>query len=82
MGSEFAYEDISSQEVAKYTYKYIKEEKILQLLDELEQHSWALKFTPDAFLLYRDLAGNQQRILDNYPQLSLKSLRLLHRMAC
>jgi uncharacterized protein len=26
MGSEFAYEDISSQEVDKYTYKYIKEE--------------------------------------------------------
>jgi hypothetical protein len=28
MGSEFAYEDISSQEVEKYTYKYIKSEKI------------------------------------------------------
>ncbi len=28
MGSEFAYEDISSQEVEKYTYKYIKDEKI------------------------------------------------------
>jgi len=28
MGSEFAYEDISSQEVDKYTYKYIKDEKI------------------------------------------------------
>ena len=27
MGSEFAYEDISSQEVEKYTYKYIKDEK-------------------------------------------------------
>jgi outer membrane lipoprotein-sorting protein len=26
MGSEFAFEDISSQEVAKYTYKYIKDE--------------------------------------------------------
>ena len=26
MGSEFAYEDLSSQEVEKYTYKYIKEE--------------------------------------------------------
>jgi len=26
MGSEFAYEDISSQEIAKYTYKYIKDE--------------------------------------------------------
>ena len=26
MGSEFAYEDISSQEVAKYTYKYIKDD--------------------------------------------------------
>jgi len=26
MGSEFAFEDISSQEVEKYTYKYIKEE--------------------------------------------------------
>ncbi len=26
MGSEFAYEDISSQEVEKYTYKYIKDE--------------------------------------------------------
>lgn len=26
MGSEFAYEDISSQEVDKYTYKYIKDE--------------------------------------------------------
>ncbi len=26
MGSEFSYEDISSQEVAKYTYKYIAEE--------------------------------------------------------
>lgn len=28
MGSEFAYEDISSQEVEKYTYKYIKDENI------------------------------------------------------
>jgi len=28
MGSEFAYEDISSQEVDKYTYKYIKDEVI------------------------------------------------------
>lgn len=28
MGSEFAYEDLSSQEVEKYTYKYIKEDKI------------------------------------------------------
>ncbi len=28
MGSEFAYEDISSQEVEKYTYKYIKSEEI------------------------------------------------------
>jgi outer membrane lipoprotein-sorting protein len=28
MGSEFAYEDLSSQEVEKYTYKFIKEEKI------------------------------------------------------
>ena len=28
MGSEFAYEDISSQEVEKYTYKYIKDESI------------------------------------------------------
>ncbi len=26
MGSEFAYEDISSQEVAKYTYKYLRDE--------------------------------------------------------
>lgn len=26
MGSEFAYEDISSQEVEKYTYKYLREE--------------------------------------------------------
>jgi outer membrane lipoprotein-sorting protein len=28
MGSEFSYEDISSQEVDKYTYKYIKDEKV------------------------------------------------------
>jgi len=28
MGSEFAYEDLSSQEVEKYTYKFIKEENI------------------------------------------------------
>jgi len=28
MGSEFAYEDISSQEVEKYTYKFIKEENL------------------------------------------------------
>ena len=28
MGSEFAYEDIASQEVAKYTYKYLGEEEI------------------------------------------------------
>lgn len=29
MGSEFAYEDISSQEVGKYTYKYLREEEVL-----------------------------------------------------
>ena len=29
MGSEFAYEDITSQEVDKYTYKYISEETVL-----------------------------------------------------
>lgn len=28
MGSEFAYEDLSSQEVEKYTYKYLREEQI------------------------------------------------------
>jgi len=28
MGSEFAYEDLSSQEVDKYTYKYLKDEEI------------------------------------------------------
>ncbi|MDH5776959.1 MAG: outer membrane lipoprotein-sorting protein, partial [Gammaproteobacteria bacterium] len=28
MGSEFAYEDISSQEVDKYTYKYLRDEKL------------------------------------------------------
>jgi len=28
MGSEFAYEDISSQEVEKYTYKYLKNENV------------------------------------------------------
>lgn len=28
MGSEFSYEDISSQEIAKYKYKYIKDDKI------------------------------------------------------
>ena len=28
MGSEFAYEDISSQEIAKYNYKWIKDETI------------------------------------------------------
>lgn len=28
MGSEFAYEDLSSQEVEKYTYKYIKEDNL------------------------------------------------------
>ena len=28
MGSEFAFEDISSQEVDKYTYKYIKAEQV------------------------------------------------------
>lgn len=28
MGSEFAYEDISSQEVEKYTYKYLRDEII------------------------------------------------------
>ncbi len=28
MGSEFAYEDISSQEVDKYTYKFLRDEKI------------------------------------------------------
>ena len=27
MGSEFAYEDISSQEVEKYTYKFIRDDK-------------------------------------------------------
>ena len=28
MGSEFAYEDLASQEVEKYTYKYIRDEKL------------------------------------------------------
>ena len=28
MGSEFAYEDLSSQEVEKYTYKYVKDETL------------------------------------------------------
>jgi len=28
MGSEFAYEDIASQEVEKYTYKYLREEEL------------------------------------------------------
>lgn len=29
MGSEFAYEDLSSQEVDKYTYKYVRSESVL-----------------------------------------------------
>lgn len=29
MGSEFAYEDLSSQEISKYTYKYIKDIKVV-----------------------------------------------------
>ena len=29
MGSEFAYEDMASQEVDKYTYKYVKSETVL-----------------------------------------------------
>ena len=29
MGSEFAYEDLSSQEIDKYTYKYVREETVL-----------------------------------------------------
>ncbi len=28
MGSEFAYEDLASQEIEKYTYKYIRDEKL------------------------------------------------------
>ncbi len=28
MGSEFAYEDLASQEIEKYTYKHIRDEKI------------------------------------------------------
>lgn len=28
MGSEFAYEDLASQEIEKYTYKYIRDEQI------------------------------------------------------
>ena len=32
MGSEFAYEDISSQEVDKYTYKYIRSEKVFDVV--------------------------------------------------
>ena len=28
MGSEFAFEDIASQEIAKYTYKYLRDENI------------------------------------------------------
>ena len=28
MGSEFAYEDLSSQEVEKYTYKYLRSEQL------------------------------------------------------
>lgn len=28
MGSEFSYEDLSSQEVEKYTYKYLRDEKV------------------------------------------------------
>ncbi len=31
MGSEFAYEDISSQEVDKYTYKYLRDEAIVDI---------------------------------------------------
>ena len=29
MGSEFAYEDLSSQEVEKYTYKYVRADTVL-----------------------------------------------------
>jgi hypothetical protein len=31
MGSEFAYEDIASQEVEKYTYKYLRDEKFNEM---------------------------------------------------
>lgn len=31
MGSEFAYEDLSSQEVDKYTYRYVREETVLEV---------------------------------------------------
>ncbi|MEA1989101.1 MAG: outer membrane lipoprotein-sorting protein [Pseudomonadota bacterium] len=35
MGSEFAYEDMSSQEVEKYTYKYLKEEDCTDSTNQL-----------------------------------------------
>lgn len=36
LGSEFAYEDIGSQEVGKYSYKFLKTEKCPQNLDKSE----------------------------------------------
>jgi hypothetical protein len=40
MGSEFAYEDISSQEVEKYTYKFLQD-------DRLDGHdTWLIEFYP------------------------------------
>lgn len=41
MGSEFAYEDISSQEIEKYTYKYLKDET----LDGIDTYVLELKPT-------------------------------------
>ena len=34
MGSEFAYEDLSSQEVEKYTYKFLREDNNLLVVEQ------------------------------------------------
>jgi len=39
MGSEFAYEDLASQEIEKYTYKFIRDENI-DGVDYFVQNSW------------------------------------------
>jgi outer membrane lipoprotein-sorting protein len=45
MGSEFAYEDLSSQEVEKYTYKYIRDETF----DGDEEHAGKTVFVIERF---------------------------------
>ena len=79
MGSEFAFEDIGSQEVEKFTYKYLKDEKVDgQDCTVVEQIPAYANSGYSKIIVWRDKAEYRQQKVEYYDHRNelMKTMRL------